>query len=247
MVTNFFDINRYIMPPVPSHSPIVQPAPIHLYPPTRRPTPFPSQHVPVTTTFTGSGTESSSITTMEHGPIPASVPLDNITHIPDVIREDNVSSSSTSSRTSSTWSSRAASPSREPTAPDSQSPLYHPRSPSPAAAEWIARQGMGFQARGDSPSPEPRTVTEFSPTHRSPSSDGNTDGPSHPPPHEFTPIPYHLTVNPEPYSQEPSPSPTDYTHEPSPVPMVRIWRITNGIIGGTSPPSMNSKSSNGSG
>ncbi|KAK0447952.1 hypothetical protein EV421DRAFT_1900607 [Armillaria borealis] len=70
---------------------------------------------------------------------------------------------------------------------------------------------------------------------------------SNPPPQEFTPIPYNLMVNPEPYSQEPSPSPTDYTHKPSPVPTVCTWHVTNGVIGGASPPSTSSDSSNGSG
>ncbi|PBK68209.1 hypothetical protein ARMSODRAFT_1019795 [Armillaria solidipes] len=110
----------------------------------------------------------------------------------------------------------------------SRSPSYHPHSPSPTTVERIAQQGMELR----SPSPD---------------GDAESSNPIIPPPQEFMPIPYHLMVNPKPYSQEPSPSPTDYMHEPSPVPTAHTWHITNGIPGGALPPSTNPDSSNGSG
>ncbi|SJL16296.1 uncharacterized protein ARMOST_19816 [Armillaria ostoyae] len=66
-------------------------------------------------------------------------------------------------------------------------------------------------------------------------------------PREPTSLPYHLRVDPEPYTQEPSPSPTNYTHEPSPIPMTCTWSITNGIPRRNSPPPTSPDSSHGSG
>ncbi|SJL12747.1 uncharacterized protein ARMOST_16178 [Armillaria ostoyae] len=116
--------------------------------------------------------------------------------------------------------------------------------------------GMEFQARGDTP--YYCSSSEFPVRAGSPSSDGNIPSsyPASRP--ESSTLPYHLRVNPEPYSQEPSPSATNYTHEPSPVPsiythepslvpMVRTWRATNGTPGGISPPPTTPDSNYGSG